>query len=252
MPKEKKNGRPSIWSEALEDEICRRIAAGRSVLSVSKDDDMPSDFTIWKWMNERESFSLKYARAIEARAMAHADEISDLSRRVVLGEVPPDVARVAPAVRVYVAVTGAQRRLASGVGERHPCSPWAMLQVLLLEWCQECCCDVLAHNPSSFLNRKTRAPGTSRVAASMIFGSTFVATSFQSVLSDDLLAFHDACHPLPTIPAFSPIASFSEMARFCNSSSSNLDSYCFSEYSAATRSMPSVAFAYSSLACGTT
>ena len=95
MPKDKKNGRPSIWSEALEDEICRRIAAGRSVLSVSKDDDMPSDFTIWKWMNERESFSLKYARAIEARAMAHADEISDLSRRVVLGEVPPDVARVA-------------------------------------------------------------------------------------------------------------------------------------------------------------
>jgi len=46
-------------------------------------------------MNEREGFSLKYARAIEARAMAHADEISDLTRRVVLGEVPPDVARVA-------------------------------------------------------------------------------------------------------------------------------------------------------------
>jgi hypothetical protein len=95
MAEKKKNGRPSLWSEGLEDEICRRIAAGRSVLSVSKDEDMPSDFTIWKWLGEKESFSLKYARAIEARAMAHADEISDLTRRVVLGEVPPDVARVA-------------------------------------------------------------------------------------------------------------------------------------------------------------
>jgi hypothetical protein len=95
MAEKKKNGRPSLWSETLEDEICRRIAAGRSVNSVAKDEDMPSDFTIWKWMNEKESFSRKYARAIEARAMAHADEISDLTKRVVMGEVPPDVARVA-------------------------------------------------------------------------------------------------------------------------------------------------------------
>ena len=95
MKEAKKNGRPTMWSENLEDEICRRIAAGRSVNSVSKDPDMPSDFTIWKWMNEKESFSQKYARAIAARAMAHADEISDLTKRVVSGEVPPDVARVA-------------------------------------------------------------------------------------------------------------------------------------------------------------
>lgn len=96
MAKEtKKNGRPTIWSEGIEDEICRRIAAGRSVNSVSKDEDMPSDFTIWKWLGEKESFSKKYARAIEARAMAHADEISDLTKKVVSGEVPPDVARVA-------------------------------------------------------------------------------------------------------------------------------------------------------------
>jgi len=95
MTKDKKNGRPTLWSEEIEDEICRRIAAGRSVNSVSKDGDMPSDFTIWKWMNEKESFSQKYARAIAARAMAHADEISDLTKRVVSGEVPPDVARVA-------------------------------------------------------------------------------------------------------------------------------------------------------------
>ena len=41
------------------------------------------------------------------------------------------------------------------VGERHPTAPWAMLQVLLLEWCQECCCDVLAHSPSSVGYGKT-------------------------------------------------------------------------------------------------
>ncbi len=44
---------------------------------------------------QKETLRTKYAHAIEARALAQADEIADLTRRVVRGEVPPDVARVA-------------------------------------------------------------------------------------------------------------------------------------------------------------
>ena len=46
-----------------------------------------------------------------------------------------------------------------GVGERHPCSPWSVLQVLLFEWRQERRCDVLAHLLLLFSSISHRAFG---------------------------------------------------------------------------------------------
>lgn len=98
-----KIGRPSIRSPEMAQEFCSRIASGRSVASVCRDDDMPSDFTVWKWLYEDEAFASLYTRAIQARAMAHADTIDDLSERVVSGELPPDAARVAIDAKKWVA-----------------------------------------------------------------------------------------------------------------------------------------------------
>jgi hypothetical protein len=93
--KKKKPNDPVRWSPEIEDEFCKRIMEGRSVNSIAGDDDMPNGNTFWRWMGEKETLRTKYAHAIEARALAQADEIADLTRRVVRGEVPPDVARVA-------------------------------------------------------------------------------------------------------------------------------------------------------------
>lgn len=94
-PAKSKGGRPSMRSRELMLEICNRIASGRSVTSICKDDDMPSFDTVWRWVNEEEEFSERYARAIQQRALAHADEITLISQRVMQGELPPDAARVA-------------------------------------------------------------------------------------------------------------------------------------------------------------
>ncbi len=91
----KKPNDPVRWSPEIEDEFCNRIMEGRSVNSIASDSDMPNGNTFWRWMGEKETLRTKYAHAIEARALAQADEIADLTRRVVRGEVPPDVARVA-------------------------------------------------------------------------------------------------------------------------------------------------------------
>jgi hypothetical protein len=90
-----KGGRPSIKTPDLLKEFCRRIAGGRSVANVCKDEDMPEDRAIWRWLSEDETFSRDYARAIQARAMAHADMISDVTFGILSGKIPPDRGRVA-------------------------------------------------------------------------------------------------------------------------------------------------------------
>ena len=88
-------GRPTIKTQELIDEICLRIAQGRSVNSIAQDEDMPDAKSIWTWLNRDEDFVQKYTRAIQQRAMAHADAIDDLAARTISGEIPADVARVA-------------------------------------------------------------------------------------------------------------------------------------------------------------
>lgn len=92
---ERKTGRPTLKTQELLDEFCRRIGEGRSVASVCKDEDMPEDRAIWRWLARDEVFSRDYARAVQARAMAHADRILDVSQAVLAGKVPPEAARVA-------------------------------------------------------------------------------------------------------------------------------------------------------------
>lgn len=90
----KKMGRPSLRTPELIDEICLRIAAGRSLISISKDEDMPDHATIWRWIHAEEDFRDRYARAIQSRAIHHAEEISETIQQVKRGEIPPDVGRV--------------------------------------------------------------------------------------------------------------------------------------------------------------
>ena len=90
-----KTGRPDSYDEAVGEEFCKRIAMGRSLRSVCDDDDMPSADTVLKWNRVRAEFAERYAQAREDRGMSYGDKIGDMVDKVLSGEYPPDVARVA-------------------------------------------------------------------------------------------------------------------------------------------------------------
>lgn len=90
MPK----GRPTKYTDALIDDICREVALGSNLNKLSSSDDYPSRFTLYKWLGENEEFSNKYAYARECRADARADKIDDICEKVERGELDPTSARV--------------------------------------------------------------------------------------------------------------------------------------------------------------
>lgn len=78
------HGRPSLYSQAIADEICRRIASGESLRAVCeshKDDaKWPDDSTVRGWfLEDREGFSKHYARAQRERAERWAEEITEIA-----------------------------------------------------------------------------------------------------------------------------------------------------------------------------
>jgi hypothetical protein len=75
-----KRGRPSLYTEALADEICSRLATGETLLSICRDDHIPARPTVTSWvLHDREGFSARYAHARELQREVWADEISDIS-----------------------------------------------------------------------------------------------------------------------------------------------------------------------------
>ena len=74
-----KMGRPSIYSEALADTICERIASGESMRKICLAPDMPERMTVLRWLAKNETFAAKYARAREIQAHVWVDEIYDVA-----------------------------------------------------------------------------------------------------------------------------------------------------------------------------
>lgn len=80
MKKEKKNGRPSIFTEELADKICTRLALGESLKTICYDKDMPNASTVHAWvLEDKQGFSKKYARARDMQAEILFDEILEIA-----------------------------------------------------------------------------------------------------------------------------------------------------------------------------
>lgn len=71
--------RPSIYSEDLADTICEKLADGKSLRAICREDEMPSTSTITKWLRDNEEFSAQYARARELQADALFDDCLDIA-----------------------------------------------------------------------------------------------------------------------------------------------------------------------------
>ena len=73
-------GRPSDYSEEAAALICDEIAKGRSVRDICADkaaefDGVPVERTVYRWLEEHESFRQQYARAREAQADGKFEQV---------------------------------------------------------------------------------------------------------------------------------------------------------------------------------
>ena len=86
------SGKTSFSWETAED-ICARITAGRSLVDVCRDRDMPARSTVYAWLAARPEFASKYAGACLTRLDAHLEEDIDLERQALEGELDHRVLR---------------------------------------------------------------------------------------------------------------------------------------------------------------
>ena len=72
-------GRPTDYTLELTDLICSRLSEGESMRSICRDDTMPVQTTMFRWLRERPEFKLQYDIAKEESAESLADEMVDIA-----------------------------------------------------------------------------------------------------------------------------------------------------------------------------
>lgn len=84
-PKVKPSHRPLVYTQEMADRICERLAGGRSLRSICRDEDVIGLNSVFKWIRENEEFAKQYAHAREVQADVLFDEIHDIADTPVLG-----------------------------------------------------------------------------------------------------------------------------------------------------------------------
>ena len=72
--------RPTIFTDKLATDICKRIAEAESVRSICKDNKMPNASTVHAWVLDNDAFSKQYARAKSIGADVEAEELEEIAR----------------------------------------------------------------------------------------------------------------------------------------------------------------------------
>ena len=88
-------GGKTTFTQTVADEICDWISMGNSLRSYCAQDGHPSFSTVYKWLDESETFSHAFARARETQAHADADRVNALAEAVERGDIGANEARVA-------------------------------------------------------------------------------------------------------------------------------------------------------------
>ncbi len=70
---------PTKYSQKVADQICERLAEGRSLRSICRDADMPGKTAVLRWLARHEDFATLYAHARDAQADALVDEMLDIA-----------------------------------------------------------------------------------------------------------------------------------------------------------------------------
>jgi hypothetical protein len=73
-------GRPTTYTQEVADIICKRLATGRTLRDICRDDDMPAESSVREWAaTDREGFFAQYAKARESGYHAMADEVLEIA-----------------------------------------------------------------------------------------------------------------------------------------------------------------------------
>jgi hypothetical protein len=71
--------RPSDYTAEIAAKICDRMIEGESLLKICNTEGMPSRVTVYRWLESRDEFRDKYARAREAQAHYYFELIRDIA-----------------------------------------------------------------------------------------------------------------------------------------------------------------------------
>ena len=86
-------GRPSLYTDELAERICERLAGDESMRAICSDSDMPDRKTVARWCEASPEFAAKCARARVDQADFIFDDISQIERQTLSGEVDAAAAR---------------------------------------------------------------------------------------------------------------------------------------------------------------
>ena len=76
---EKKNGRPSDYTDGLAELICERIADGESLRAICADPAMPCKASVMLWLKKEPGFQTSYTQARARQTEALVDEILEIA-----------------------------------------------------------------------------------------------------------------------------------------------------------------------------
>jgi hypothetical protein len=118
---DKKLGRPSAFTQEIADEICERLSKGESLRSIclgERDDFMPGQTTVYRWLDENEAFRKQYTHARELQAEALADEIINIADGGTQGGVEDAVTVSRDKLRVEARKWAASKLLPKKYGDK--------------------------------------------------------------------------------------------------------------------------------------
>lgn len=87
-------GRKSSHTPDVEETILARIMVGESLRSILSDKGMPHLATVFRWLDERPDFAIKYARAREIQADAMDDLILTTANKSTPESSPADRVKI--------------------------------------------------------------------------------------------------------------------------------------------------------------
>lgn len=74
-----KMGRPTLYTPEMAERICEIVAKGFPVHRFDERKDVPSSTTVFRWLDEKEDFRERYARAREQLADRFAEQVITIS-----------------------------------------------------------------------------------------------------------------------------------------------------------------------------
>jgi len=75
-----RNGSEPVYTEAMADEICERLASGEPLNVICRDEHMPRESAVRRWVETRPAFAARYTRARDFGYDSIAEGILELGK----------------------------------------------------------------------------------------------------------------------------------------------------------------------------